>query len=33
MNRNKLIILLVGFLDILSIGFVVPTLPDLAQYY
>ncbi|MDD2487223.1 MAG: MFS transporter [Candidatus Gracilibacteria bacterium] len=33
MNKNKLIIILVGFLDILSIGIIIPTLPDLAKYY
>lgn len=33
MNKNKLIILLVGFLDIMGIGIVIPTLPDLANYY
>lgn len=33
MNKNKLIIILVGFLDVLGIGIIIPTLPDLAQYY
>lgn len=33
MNKNKIIIILVGFLDILSIWMIIPTLPDLAKYY
>ncbi|AHB40914.1 hypothetical protein P148_SR1C00001G0099 [candidate division SR1 bacterium RAAC1_SR1_1] len=32
-NKSKFIILLVGFLDILGIGIVIPTLPDLAAHY
>lgn len=33
MNREKLIIILVGFLDILWISMILPTLPDLAKYF
>ncbi len=33
MNKSKFIILLVWFLDILGIGIVIPTLPDLALHY
>ncbi|MDD3145327.1 MAG: MFS transporter [Candidatus Gracilibacteria bacterium] len=33
MNKTKIIILLVGFLDILGIGIFIPTLPELAKYY
>lgn len=32
-DKNKFIIILVGFLDILAIGIIIPTLPDLANYY
>lgn len=33
MDRNKLIIILVWFLDVLSIWIIIPTLPDLANLY
>lgn len=33
MNKTKIIILLVWFLDILWIGIFIPTLPELAKYY
>ena len=33
MNKNRWIILLVGLLDVMSIGFIIPTLPDLAKFY
>lgn len=33
MNKSKFIILLVWFLDILGIGIVIPTLPDLTAHY
>lgn len=33
MNQTKIIILLVWFLDILSIGIFIPTLPELALYF
>lgn len=33
MDKIKIIILLIWFLDILWIGIFIPTLPDLAQYY
>lgn len=33
MNKTKLIIVLVGLLDVMWIGFVIPTLPDLVKLY
>ncbi|MDD3302938.1 MAG: MFS transporter [Candidatus Gracilibacteria bacterium] len=33
MNKDKFIIILVGFLDVLGISMILPTLPDLAKYY
>ncbi len=33
MDRNKFIIIIVGFLDVLSIWMIIPTLPDLATLY
>lgn len=33
MNKNKFIIILVGFIDILAIWIFIPTMPDLASYY
>ncbi|EKE27417.1 MAG: hypothetical protein ACD_3C00209G0002 [uncultured bacterium (gcode 4)] len=33
MNKNKLIIILVWFLDIISLWIVIPTLPALVEYY
>ncbi|MCK9272858.1 MFS transporter [Candidatus Gracilibacteria bacterium] len=33
MDKNKFIIILVGFLDVLSMGIVIPTLPELVKFY
>lgn len=33
MNKNKLIVVLVWMLDVMWIGFVIPTLPDLVKLY
>ncbi|MFA5917726.1 MAG: MFS transporter [Candidatus Gracilibacteria bacterium] len=33
MNKEKLIIILVGFLDVMGLSMILPTLPDLAKYY
>ncbi len=33
MDKNKLTIIIIGFLDVLSIGIFIPTLPDLIAYY
>gem|GEM_PF-6304650 len=32
-DKNKLTIIIIGFLDVLSIGIFIPTLPDLITYY